>query len=242
MSTEKTFAPSPRKRQKAREEGRVAISRDLVNALLLLVGTTLLWAFGKQLLAIPLSGLETSFTETPWTDMTPDRFLEYWNQWMGVLFTGFLPFLLVLPLTVLLGTLLQTRFLFLPSKLLPDWNHLKPRLISVDSCVASLLGVAKIGLVAGILCWAMLSRLEEVLALPTMPLDHAVETVYDVVLLTGWKVAGVLFLLALADYGWQYWRHEQNLKMTLEEVREEQKIAEGDPHLKAKIREKIQRI
>ena len=242
--SEKVFAPTARRRQQMREEGHVVMSRDLVNAATLFVAALVFFGFGESLVAVPFSGLENCLGQEPWTQMTVDGFMQYWYDWMKILMVGFFPFLLLLPATILLTGFLQTRFLFLTSNLLPDWKKVNPvtglaRVFSWNSCVIALLGLCKIALLASVFGWIVVSQLDDILMLPTLSLPEAVRTLSHFVLLTGVKVAGVLLVLALADYGWQYWKHEQELRMTLQEMREEMRATEGDPQLKAKMRQRM---
>jgi flagellar biosynthesis protein FlhB len=52
------------------------------------------------------------------------------------------------------------------------------------------------------------------------------------------KIILILLFLALADWAFQKWRHEENIKMSKDEIKDEYKHREGDPRVKQKIREK----
>src|SRR5690606_36031036 len=52
-----------------------------------------------------------------------------------------------------------------------------------------------------------------------------------------WRVAAVMLLIGLADYAYQRWQHEQDLRMTMQEARQEAKELEGDPHIKRRVRQ-----
>jgi flagellar biosynthetic protein FlhB len=57
-----------------------------------------------------------------------------------------------------------------------------------------------------------------------------------IVLSTSLKIAGALFVIALIDYLFQWWKHEQDLKMTPQEVREEMRNLQGDPQVVSRRR------
>ena len=57
---------------------------------------------------------------------------------------------------------------------------------------------------------------------------------------TSLKIGGSLAVLALFDYGYQYWKHEQDLRMTTQELKEEVKTQQGDPQIAAR-RKQLQR-
>ena len=54
----------------------------------------------------------------------------------------------------------------------------------------------------------------------------------------GFFVGGSFLVIAIADYVYQRYKHEDSIKMTKQEVKEEYKQAEGDPHIKGKIKQK----
>lgn len=244
---EKIFPPTMRHREKQRNEGHVAISRDFVNATMLLVVTGLLYGLGETWLKIPVAAWEESLTQSPWLQMTPEDCMEVWYRWMGLLLTGFFPFLLLIPLTISLVTLIQTRFGFWSSRLLPDWKQIHPvegfrRIVSWNAVLNGLQGVIKTGLIFWILVWVLCGQFYTILQLSMVEPSEAIPAMQHLILSCGLKIAGVLFILALGDYAWQYWRHERSLRMTLQQMREELKITEGDPQLRAKVRQNMMKV
>src|SRR5690606_10803519 len=53
----------------------------------------------------------------------------------------------------------------------------------------------------------------------------------------GFYLALTLICLAILDYGYQYWQHERDLRMTKQEIRDEMKEMDGNPHVRARRRE-----
>lgn len=227
-----------------RQKGEVALSRDLVSASMLLTGMLIFWGFEGFLADVPVQGTQSAWSQGAWLEMTPDAFLELWNAWVQRALFLVVPILAVVPITVALVSLLQTQFLFLPSRMAPDWKHVNPgagmlRIFSLDSLAATAFGVAKVGFVAAFIFWMVLGQLPVLVSMYEMDFSMAVEKMRSIVLGTGLKIAAALFLLALADYGWQFYRHNQRLKMTYEQMKEEIKISEGDPNMKQRIRERM---
>lgn len=227
-----------------REKGEVALSRDLVSASMLLTGMLLFWGFEGFLVDVPVQSAQIAWSQGAWLEMTPDEFLNLWNTWIRQALFLVAPILALVPIMVSLVSLLQTQFLFLPSRMAPDWKHVNPgagllRIFSLDSLAAAVFGVAKVGFVAAFIFWMVLGQLPVLASMYAMDFSAAVKKMESVVLGTGVKIAAVLFLLALADYGWQYYHHNQRLKMTFEQMKEEIKISEGDPNVKQRIRERM---
>ena len=227
-----------------RQKGEVALSRDLVSASMLLTGMLIFWGFEGFLADVPVQGTQSTWSQGAWLEMTPDEFLELWNSLVQRALFLVVPILAVVPITVALVSLLQTQFLFLPSRLVPDWKHVNPgagmmRIFSLDSLAATAFGVAKVGFVAAFIFWMVLGQLPVLASMYEMDFSMAVEQMRSIVLGTGLKIAAALFLLALADYGWQFYRHNQRLKMTYEQMKEEIRITEGDQAVKQRIRERM---
>lgn len=227
-----------------RQKGEVALSRDLVSASMLLTGMLIFWGFEGFLADVPVQGTQAAWSQGAWLEMTPEAFLELWNTLVQRALFLVVPILAVVPITVALVSLLQTQFLFLPSRVAPDWKHVNPgtgllRIFSLDSLAAAAFGIAKVGFVAAFIFWMVLGQLPVLTSMYEMDFSMAVEKMRSIVLGTGLKIAAALFLLALADYGWQFYRHNQRLKMTYEQMKEEIKISEGDPNVKQRIRERM---
>ncbi|MBE6428152.1 MAG: EscU/YscU/HrcU family type III secretion system export apparatus switch protein [Planctomycetaceae bacterium] len=226
MSDDRTFDPTPRHRQKMRAKGETALSRDLVSASMLLSGMLIFWGVGEFLGSVPIQFAESAWSDGAVLEMTPELFLQKWNFWIWTALFLVIPFLAMIPITVVLVSLIQTRFLFLPSKLSPQWKNLNPltglsRIFSLDSLVVVGFGLLKITLVASFIMWMVFRQLPQFGNLCRLEFHEAILRMKGLILGTGLQISLVLFCLALADYGWQFYRHKQRLKMTFEELREE---------------------
>ena len=140
------------------------------------------------------------------------------------------------------GNVLQTGLLFTPSKLAPDLSRLNllkglQRLFGIDGFVQFLRAAAKVlvtGAIAGMVLWphakefGLLATLDPMAILP-YAVDMAKSLFLAVMLFTA-AVAGL-------DYIWQRIRFAQKMRMTKEEVKEDYKQTEGDPHVKARQRQ-----
>jgi flagellar biosynthetic protein FlhB len=232
---EKSQDPTPHRRQQAREEGQVVHSQDLAAAALLTVGLIVLLT-----LSAPVVGFFENFTRHQLSDawLATDRdTLTVFSWAMGwELGKTMLPILGVVLLAAVLAHLFQVGFLFLPNKLLPDIGRVNPlagfsRIFSLASAVQLCFGLFKIAVVVGVAYWSLSSRWDEILGLAGLELPQIAASLTDVLLWTSIKVCVALFLLALMDYLYQYWRHEQSLRMTPQEVREEMKNLQGNPEV-----------
>jgi flagellar biosynthetic protein FlhB len=244
-SGDKSQEATPHRRQQAREEGQVVHSQDLAAAALLTVGLLVL---------LTMSGPAILFFENftrgqlgeAWLTIDRDEAALFWWASGWEMAKAVLPVLGVLLLAAILAHLFQVGFLFLPQRLMPDLSRINPlsgfsRIFSLASAMQLLFGCFKIMIVAGVAWWSLSSRKEELLSLATLELPLIAGFMTSVLLWTSIKVCVALFILALMDYLYQYWRHERQLRMTPQEVREEMKNLQGNPEVIAR-RRNVQRL
>ncbi|MFW5693209.1 MAG: EscU/YscU/HrcU family type III secretion system export apparatus switch protein, partial [Thermoguttaceae bacterium] len=148
----------------------------------------------------------------------------------------------ILLLAAVAVNVFQIGFLFLPSKLAPDITRLDPlkgfgRLFSLQSVMRLLFGIFKIAVIASVALYSLYQEGETLLELTALAVPQAAYYMVQVLLWTAVKIAVALVILALLDFAFQKWKHEQDLRMTAQEVREEMKNLEGDPQVLARRRQ-----
>ena len=156
-----------------------------------------------------------------------------------------LPVFGFLLLSAVAANLFQVGFIFLPEKLAPDITRLDPlqgfaRLFSLANLVRLVMGVLKMALVAGVAYVSLYGQRDKVLGLAGMTTSQIAAFLAEVLLWTSLKIAFALLVLAVLDYGFQWWKHERDLRMTTQEVREELKNLEANPQMVAR-RKQVQR-
>ena len=140
------------------------------------------------------------------------------------------------------GNLIQHGLMFTPEKLKPSWSKLSPmaglkRMFGLDGVMQFLKSVLKI-IVVGFIAWLVLKphfhKLQGLSALdPAAILPLAADILRRLV----FAVAGFLLVITGADYLWQRYRFMQRMRMSKEEMKEEFKQSDGDPHVKARQRQ-----
>ncbi len=172
--------------------------------------------------------------ETQWVS-------QQWHPLMSGLAKVLLPTLGMVALAAIALNVVQTGVLFLPHKVAPDLSRLNPlsgwrRIFSADNTVRLSLGLLKLALLATVAFASIYQRRSELVTIGSYDLPRVVELVWQLCLATCLKVGSALLILALADYGFERWRHERELKMSPQELREELRNMQADPQIAARRR------
>lgn len=242
---EKSQDPTPHRRQKAREEGHVARSQDLGSAALLLAGMLALLMWGRALVDFIARYTQQQLGGDAWLSADARFVTAHWNATAMELARHGLPVVGAVLLVAVGVSLGQTGLLYLPDKLAPDLTRLDPlqglkRLASLTNLMRLVFGLFKISIVSAVAFAALYKERETILGLTALAVPEAAVFIVEILLWTTIKIAAALLALAILDYGFQWWKNEQDLKMTTQEIREEMKNLEGDPHIAAK-RKAVQR-
>jgi len=158
-----------------------------------------------------------------------------------------LPLFLTALLTGLLVNYLQVGFLFTTEPLNPQLNRLNPvegfkKSFSKRSLFELVKLLLKIFLVGIVVVLFIRNNLETLLLTLYQDAGGLWETIRSLTLNMSLRIAAVFFALSLMDYLYQRYEHNQNLKMTKQEVKEEFKQTEGDPQLRGRLREQQRKI
>ena len=244
---DKTEAPTPHRLQEAREEGQVVRSQELITAVVILTGAYLLRGPGKQLGLNFESLLTETIIDLPHADLTIE-----WLRGMFVTFgmkilpsLGLLLFgLLMAGIVVTIG---QTEFLWAGKKIGFDFKRLNPvdgfkRIFSTHGLIELLRSLLKLGWVSWIAYSFLRSRFVEVLSLTQFDLTTAIHSFVEMSIALAIRVGSMYLVLAIADYAYQRWELYKNLRMSKDDIKQEQKRSEGDPLLKSRIRSMQRRM
>nr|WP_249209998.1 flagellar biosynthesis protein FlhB [Burkholderia cenocepacia] len=244
---DKTEAATPRRREKAREEGQVARSRELASFALLAAGF-----YGAWLLAGP-SGthlqamLRGAFTFDRATAFDTHRMLSAAGSASLEGFAALLPLLALTGVAALLAPMALGGWLISQKTFELKFDRLNPisglgRIFSIQGPIQLGMSIAKTLVVGGIGGIAIWRSKDELLGLATQPLGAALpDALHLVAVCCGTTVAGMLVVAGL-DVPYQLWQYNKKLRMTKEEVKREHRENEGDPHVKGRIRQQQRAI
>lgn len=240
MDDARTYDPTPQRRKRAAEAGQVARSAELSAMAVSLIGLIALTFVGARLVEW-LAEVTVRHLQHVELTASADGMVQHLTRLAAGLGELVLPLLALLVVCAVAVELLQVGVRFNAERILPDVDRLNParnwgRLFSLDALARSLLAVGKVAAVGAVLYWSIKQHLEHLVSLPdSSPVVIAVET-GQFALWTAIKAAGTLLAVAGFDYLYRRWKHEQDLKMTSEELREELRELHGDPQLAARRR------
>ena len=238
---EKTEAPSSKRLSEARDEGQVPHSKELSTFLVLIAGVGSLWMFGQWIAQRTQGLLRKGLTLERTAAFDPQAMLTaLLDNAVSALIAGS-PILALTVFAALVARFAIGGWNFTTKPLAPDLTKLSPlrgitRMFSKDSLVELLKAVLKTAVVGGIAWWAVSHERDAIFALASTPLDVGMVTIARVLLMATMLILLGLALIAAIDVPWQLWHYTEQLKMSREELKQEAKDAEGDPHIKARIR------
>jgi flagellar biosynthetic protein FlhB len=241
-TNDKSQDATPHRRQQAREEGQVAQSPDLASAGLLIAGIMLLLVMGGKLVEYFVHLAQGQLGGEAWLTFDHDLAIHQAHSTLLELGQVFAPVLGLLLLAAVLVHVLQTGLMWVPQKLALDPSRINPlsgfqRLFSLTNAVRLVMGLFKVLIVSLVAFWSLYHRRDEILGVSALALPQIASFIVDITLWTSLKIALALLVLAIADYAYQRWKYEQDLRMSPQEVREEMKNLQGDPQVLARRRQ-----
>jgi len=233
--------------EEMRRKGEIAQSPELTAAVTLLLAVYLLNSRLPKLLEGLAGVMRSSFSALGRTDLTALSLHSSGASLVLGLATAWMPFFLTLVVVGIVVGLIQTRGLVTFSRLKPSLSHVNPvsglkRVFSTRGLFETGKGLIKMA-VLGVILYQTLRDLPNQLALTSQAsLGAGIATLGTAVSKMARQGALLLVLAAGIDYAYQFRQHRQRMKMTREEVREELKSSEGQPWIKAKIRQLQRRM
>lgn len=239
---EKTESATPRRLEKAREEGQIVRSRELNTFMLLAAGVAALWFNGdylfRTLRGILRSGL--------WFDLRVGQDTAVMTAvaansvWQAV--KGLVPVFGTLVVVAVLSSVALGGFMFSTKALEPKFERLNPlkgvmRMFSAQTLVELVKTLLKAGVIGLIGAMVIMHYRDEMIALMHATPSEALARGLQLVTLCCALIVGALFLIVAIDAPWQLWSHYKKLRMSREDVKQEHKESDGDPHVKGRIRQ-----
>ncbi|MDQ3205695.1 MAG: flagellar biosynthesis protein FlhB [Pseudomonadota bacterium] len=239
---DKTEQPTEKRLREAREKGDVPRSRELANVAVLGSASLAMLAAASGIGAAAQTWMRGALSLRPGAVGNPDRLLGHFAGLTADLMIPLAPVLLVALGACLISPALMGGIVFSGQSLQPDFKRLNPaaglkRIYGKEGFAELLRSVLRVLLVLGVGALVVWAGFGKLIAMAGMSLQAAVGTGLDIAIVTFIAMIAALGFLAAIDVPWQRWQHTVKLRMTKQEIRDEMKQTEGNPEIKARVRQ-----
>ncbi len=237
----KTEPATPRRRQEARESGQVAKSADLTAAALLIVGLYVL-SLTSQGLVRALASVMAALLGGPVPVSAQEMFENDLRVAGPPVVRSLAPIMFSIAGAAILVVGLQVGFHVSAKPLMPSLAKLNPlqglsRMFAGRNAMQLTMNLAKTILI-GAIAWAEINKqLPALMGLSEVAFPANFAVVSGIVFALAWRLAWALFILAAADWIYQKWRFERDIRMSKQEIKDEAKRMEGDQEVKGRRRQ-----
>ncbi|MEE2787640.1 MAG: flagellar biosynthesis protein FlhB [Myxococcota bacterium] len=243
-SGDKTEPASEKRRQEFREKGDVARSRDIISVLVLFSAFAYFMVFGRHIYHGLGNFLTRYFTFRPELGITPGEVMNLGKEAAFEMAYIMAPLVGMVVLVSILGNVAQVGVLITTKPLEPDFSRLNffARFLTTffnKQAFGNLItSLAKIVIVVIVIYMTLSDDGQFIKAISTLGLQAGISYLLDRCMDLLLNVSLVLIFIAIADFMWNKYVMEEKMKMTRQEVKDEHKEYEGNPHLKGQMRKR----
>lgn len=244
---EKTEEPTARRLSKAREEGQIARSTEITIAASVISVAIYIYLFGSSLLGNVANIFAQGLVFDSLAVLEPNVAAGRLGDAMVEALLSILPILILTGVVVLACSGLIGGYNFSWKSLQPKASKFNPisglkRMFGMQALVNLGKSIAKFLLVGGVTYFLIDASIQQFAEISLMALEPGL-TASASILTTAFLVASsTLIIIALIDAPYQVYQHNQKMKMTLKEVKDERKDTEGSPEVKQRIRQKQREV
>lgn len=245
---DKTEEPTSKKKEDTRKEGQVAKSKEVSSALTLLALFLCLKIFMK-FLGNRLTGVFFAF----WKEMSiypnqPFNSIRVWQLMLTVivyLLVTIAPFIIIAFIVAFMSQKIQIKWKVTSKPLQPKFSKLNPisgfkRIISKQALFDLFLSLVKIAIFTAVAYSVIKDNIGVIVALYDYTIEDCLSFLGDMVISLGMKISMVYIIISLADFVFQKVKHNKEIRMTKQEVKDEYKNQEGDPKVKSQQKQRMQ--
>ncbi|OYP32284.1 flagellar biosynthesis protein FlhB [Rhodopirellula sp. MGV] len=239
---QKTEDATPQRLRKAREDGQIGFSSELVSAVILTMATGFFWFAGAWFFETITGLISRRLTSFELVLLDPRMIIRVIIEETSTIGAAVLA--LILPVAAVAATsgLLQTNFNISSKPLELKLDKLSviegfKRMFSSRAAVRGVLALAKATVIIAITIFVGWGRIAEITTTGASTSKEMLGYLGGLLLHTSVAVAATITVLSLIDLGFQKWKHLQDMKMSRQDLKDEQKMTEGDPMMRARIKQ-----
>ena len=246
-SQDKTEEPTARRLSKAREEGQIARSTEITIAASVISVAIYIYLFGSALLGNVANIFAQGLVFDSMAVLEPQVALGRLGDATVEALLSIVPILILTAVVVLACSGLIGGYNFSWKSLQPKASKFNPiagfkRMFGLQALVNLAKSLAKFFLVGGVTYFLIDASITEFAEISLMALEPGL-TASAAILTTAFLVAScTLIIIALIDAPYQLYQHNEKMKMSLKEVKDERKDTEGSPEVKQRIRQKQREV
>lgn len=234
---EKTEEPTAKRLEDARKEGNVSISKE-VSSVAVMITAVIVFISISGMVSDSMTRLFEGFFSNAGRGFSgSDEAMGHLGEAVWYAIEMMLPLLITLVVVTLLVNLMQTKGVFAWKAMEPKASKISPlngikKIFSAKGLVELIKGLLKLGLVGAIGYFTVRQDVSYFMTFIISPIDYSISETGSYVLMFVGRILGALLVLSIADAAWQQYQFKKDLKMTKQEVKDEYKQMEGDPHVK----------
>lgn len=239
---EKTEDASPKRLEKAREDGDVPRSRELAACAVLFTSGMAIMMLSRPMGDAMKNVLRQGLSIDRAMAFEPQLLIVHMVKVIEQAMWAFLPLAVIIVSVAVAAPVLVGGWVMSQKSVVPNFGKLNPikglaNLFSKNSLVELVKSIAKTVLVASVGYAIVKKDLQPMLGLSQMPLEASIGTVSDYMVTGFLTIASALVLIAVIDVPYQLYQYAQKHKMTKQELKDEAKESEGSPEIKGRIRQ-----
>ncbi len=238
---ERTEDPTEKRKQQAREKGQIARSKEMGTAFVLVSAAVAFMWFGGALFDGLRSVFQTFFTLDRQQAFDPNKMYEAFAIAFGEIIWPILIIFAFILVFTFFGNSWLGGINFAWKAMAPKFSRMSPlngfkRMFGVQALVELVKGLAKF-LVVAVSAFLLLAwQYDNILQISMGQMPNMMANALDILLWMFLLLCCSIFLIVVIDAPFQLWKHQKDLKMTKQEVKDEHKDSEGSPEVKGRIR------
>ena len=246
-SQDKTEEPTARRLSKAREEGQIARSTEITIAASVISVAIYIYLFGSALLGNVANIFAQGLVFDSMAVLEPQVALGRLGDAAIEALLSITPILILTAVVVLVCSGLIGGYNFSWKTLLPKASKFNPiagfkRMFGLQALVMLTKSLAKFFLVGGVTYFLIEASITEFAEISLMALEPGLTASASILTTAFLVAASTLIIIALIDAPYQLYQHNEKMKMSLKEVKDERKDTEGSPEVKQRIRQKQREV
>ena len=247
MSSDKTEQPTAKKKKEERKKGNIARSREVSNAFTLIGAVLCIFMMINGLIKNLKIYIASSLTMDFSRDLTNKMAHEIFSDGLTKYMKFFLPMGIIVICLAIIANIVQGGFVISKEAMKPKFSKLNPlngikNMFSGQAFVTTLKNVILLIILTYVGFSFIKNNYVDILKVGNVYFPHLIYAIFDIVKKL-FKIAIVIsVVIGALDFAYQLFSHKKRMKMTKQEVKEEFKQAEGDPHVKGQIKQRQRQI